>query len=110
MSKKKYIQSIIDNFQENAGEMPERLQTLFQQIENKLNAISGEAFENRFNMVVTTTADEQQANPDNVFYLLNEAYSLMEGMANSPGPNQEQLLSAVTQLKGFLEVPERDFP
>jgi hypothetical protein len=110
MSKKQYIMSIIEKFQQYAGREPDRLHTLLQQIQNRLASIPEETLENKFNMVVSSTADQQRASSENLFYLLQEAYSEMERIAKSSKSDNQQLLSAVNQLRGFLEVPDRYFP
>lgn len=111
MEKKNYILQMIDTFEQSANPLPRELQQKFDSIREQLGTMTPGEFVLKQNLVVTTPADEAEYHPNQVMYLLEEAYSHMEDVAKKTAQDGDRtLLTVVQQMRGFLDVPERYFP
>ncbi|GAA4710231.1 hypothetical protein [Brevibacillus fulvus] len=112
MSKKQYLLSALQLFAQHADQMPPAVERKLQHAMQVIEAQTEASFADQYNMVVTQTADRQPLQEDHPLYLLQDLYSELEEVAKShpDTKRQNELLSAVNRLRGFLEIPDRYYP
>jgi uncharacterized protein (DUF2344 family) len=108
---KRNIVSLIETFNENQSSgVPDTITTKMRRIEDQIKSLSDEQVELETNRVVTAPAGEQPYNPDHIVYLLDDVHSELEGHLKNIKHDDSALVSLKNQLRGMLDIPERDFP
>lgn len=102
MSKKQFIQQIIDTFEQHAGQVPNQLDSKFKAIKERLHSSTDEEIEADTISAVTSSPEERPYEADKLSYLLYEAFPEMEKIAKQSVENQYELLQATNELRGEL--------
>ena len=110
MTKKDYVQTIIENLQKHSDLMPSHIQTLIHEAGMKVENVSSETFFLQTNGVVTKPAPHQVPDSDNPLALLSEAYFDLKKVAEKNRDTRPEFLSTVNQLEGLLGGSESYYP
>lgn len=108
MEKKEMLLQIIENFQQQAPHASRTLLEKLDEIKEQLQTMNSEEVEKLDGAVIQTAMDNPntELNPVQQFF---EAYSEMEKVALADAAN-EQLMSAIRQMRGIFDIPDRYFP
>ncbi len=108
MNKKDLMLHIVEICMNHSEEMPSDLKSKLEKIREGVQSSSDEEIE-KIDGVVTEPASEQEYNPNHPVMMLLDTYSDIEKFAFT-GEKDKELYSAVDQLRGLFDIPDRYFP
>lgn len=112
MSKRLYIIETLQYFKNHADHLPDEVVSKLNHVLHHLENTTDTEMETVYDMVESRPASERGMEENHPLYLLEDLYSDLEKIAKSAPieNNQDELLRAVTQLQGYLDIKDRYFP
>ncbi|MFC0213128.1 hypothetical protein ACFFK0_11800 [Paenibacillus chartarius] len=109
MMKRTQIEAVLNQLDSYADSFPASLKAELRAVRGELNDLSEKELDLQTNMVVV---DEPQysAEPSLNDRLMSLYTSLLDHLRATKQMDNDELRSALFSLKGYLDVPDRDFP